>query len=78
MYNALLSSCLGRSKRAVPSPPSEVAQCIFEMTSQPPNQVSVTLDMQSEETLTGLLYHCQLFMVLYIDKLYMCSGIFCS
>lgn len=54
VYNALISSCLGRSKRGVPSPPSEVAQCIFEVTSQPPNQVTVTMDMQSEETLTGL------------------------
>ena len=53
MYNALVSSCLGRSKRGTPSPPSEVAQCIFEVTSQPPNQVMVTMDMQSEETLIG-------------------------
>ena len=53
MYNALVSSCLGRSKRGVPSPPSEVAQCIFEVTSQPPNLVMVTMDMQSEETLIG-------------------------
>ena len=61
MYNALVSSFLGRSKRGVPSPPSQVAQCIFEVTSQPPNQVTVTMDMQSEETLIGGIIIMQAF-----------------
>ena len=54
VYNALISSCLGRSKRGVPPPAGAgVKEYIFEVTSIPPNQVTVAMDMQSEETMIG-------------------------
>lgn len=54
VYNALIGSCLGRSKRGIPPPSTaEVTEFIFELMSIPPNQVMVTMDMQSEETMIG-------------------------
>lgn len=51
MYNCLVSSLLGRPPKDRPPPtqPEEEEEVVFEVTTQPPSKVTITLDMWSEE-----------------------------
>lgn len=60
VYNTLISSCLGRSRKTIPPPTSpEVTECIFEVSSMPPSQVTIAMDLQSDKSMIGkqLMHH---------------------
>ena len=54
MYNTLVASILGRSPKGVPPPISSVEEFIFEVSTQPAdNMITVVLDMQNESDYMG-------------------------